>query len=117
MSMFIVPMNAGIDTSRFDAFLARMEKIRGAGETESVPDEANPGAGSGFREIFEGLINDVEKTEAIAAEDAYKLSIGQLEDPHTAVINAAKAELTLTTMVQIRNKVLDAYSEVMRINI
>jgi flagellar hook-basal body complex protein FliE len=53
----------------------------------------------------------------MAAEDSYKLSVGAMDDPHTAVINSAKAELTLSTMMQIRNKLLEAYQEVMRINI
>jgi len=36
---------------------------------------------------------------------------------HTAMINAAKADITLQAAVQIRNKLLDAYNEIMRINL
>jgi flagellar hook-basal body complex protein FliE len=46
--------------------------------------------------------------------DAYKLSIGEMDDMHTMIINAAKADVALQTMVQLRNKFLDAYSEIMR---
>ncbi|MBK5247439.1 MAG: flagellar hook-basal body complex protein FliE, partial [Peptostreptococcaceae bacterium] len=56
-------------------------------------------------------------TEAATKEDAYKLSIGEMDDMHTMIINAAKADIALQTMVQLRNKFLDAYSEVMRTNI
>jgi flagellar hook-basal body complex protein FliE len=108
--MFIVPISSNIDVSRINSFIKEVESVTGSSDETEVYD-------TGFREVFEGLIKDVEQTEAIAEQDAYLLSIGQMEDPHTAMINAAKAELTLSTMVQIRNKVLDAYSEIMRINV
>ena len=108
--MFIVPINTSIDVSRFNAFKAAFESAK------VTKEETSPQT-TGFRELFEGLLGDVEKTEAIAQQDAYKLSVGAMEDPHTAVINSAKAELTLSTFMQIRNKVLEAYQEVMRINL
>jgi flagellar hook-basal body complex protein FliE len=108
--MVIVPINSNIDLSRINAALKQIEGVGG------VSAEETPVYNSDFRQIFEGLINDVEQTEAVAEQDAYLLSIGAMEDPHTAMINAAKAELTLSAMVQLRNKVLDAYSEIMRTN-
>jgi flagellar hook-basal body complex protein FliE len=59
----------------------------------------------------------VEETEAAAKMDAYKLSVGEMDDMHTMMINAAKADIALQTMVQLRNKFLDAYSEIMRTSI
>jgi len=107
--MFIVPINSSIDLSKINAFKANFENA-------IVTKEETAPKSTGFKELFQGLINDVEKTEAIAEEDAYRLSIGAMDDPHTAVINTAKAELTLSTMMQIRNKLLEAYQEIVRIN-
>ena len=109
--MVIVPISSSLDVSKINAFIEKIENTTGP-----LSDET-PVYDSGFRKIFEGLIGDVEQTEAIAEQDAYLLSVGAMEDPHTAMINAAKAELTLSMMVQIRNKVLDAYSEIMRISV
>jgi flagellar hook-basal body complex protein FliE len=109
--MFIVPISSNIDIGRIQSVIREIDGVTGAFQDET------PVYNSDFRNIFEGLIGDVEKTEAIAEQDAYLLSVGALEDPHTAMINAAKAELTLSMMVQIRNKVLDAYSEIMRISV
>jgi flagellar hook-basal body complex protein FliE len=108
--MFIVPMNSSIDLSKINSFISEFNKLSGQGD-------AGAPSSSGFREMFQGLVEDVERTEAVAEEDAYKLAVGQLDDPHTAMINAAKAELTLSTLVQIRNKALDAYSEIMRVSL
>jgi flagellar hook-basal body complex protein FliE len=109
--MAIVPIDSNLNINKFDAFIKEFDRATG------VSSEETPVYNSEFRNVFENLIKDVEKTEAIAEQDAYLLSIGAMEDPHTAMINAAKAELTLSTMVQIRNKVLDAYSEIMRISV
>jgi flagellar hook-basal body complex protein FliE len=65
---------------------------------------------------FSGVQN-VEATEAVTQEDAYNLSIGNMDDMHTLMINAAKADVALQTMVQLRNKFLEAYSEIMRTNL
>ena len=73
--------------------------------------------GLGFKEMLQDVIQNVKETEAATKIDAYNLSIGNMDDLHKMMINAAKAEIALQTMVQIRNKILDAYSEIMRINI
>ncbi len=73
--------------------------------------------GQGFKDVIGELISNVEETEAITKTDAYKLSVGEADDLHTIMINAARADIALQTMVQLRNKVLEAYSEVMRINL
>jgi flagellar hook-basal body complex protein FliE len=86
-------------------------------DTSTIISQPATGNGQGFKDIFQGLITNVEETEAVTKEDAYKISIGQTDDLHNMMINAAKADIALQTMVQLRNKVLEAYNEIMRINI
>ncbi|NLP29932.1 MAG: flagellar hook-basal body complex protein FliE [Clostridiales bacterium] len=80
-------------------------------------NDSDKASGLGFKEMFQDVVQNVKETEEATKIDAYNLSIGNMDDLHTMMINAAKAEIALQTMVQIRNKVLDAYSEIMRINI
>jgi flagellar hook-basal body complex protein FliE len=109
--MVIVPVSSDLNLNRIDAFVKEFDRAAGVSSEEPQVYDSE------FRKVFEGLISDVEQTEAVAEQDAYLLSVGAMEDPHTAMINAAKAELTLSMMVQIRNKVLDAYSEIMRVSV
>lgn len=102
--MFIVPMSSTINTDRINSLNSNPEKPTGSSEEN----------GLGFKEIFQDVINNVEETEAATKMDAYKLSIGEMDDMHTMIINAAKADVALQTMVQLRNKFLDAYTEIMR---
>jgi flagellar hook-basal body complex protein FliE len=71
------------------------------------------GVAGDFQNILNDVINNVEETEAVTKVDAYNLSIGNMDDMHTMMINTAKADVALQTMVQLRNKVLEAYQTVM----
>ena len=71
------------------------------------------GAAGDFQNILNDVINNVEETEAVTKVDAYNLSIGNMDDMHTMMINTAKADVALQTIVQLRNKVLESYQTVM----
>lgn len=73
--------------------------------------------GSAFRDIFFSAVNDVKETETDLAEKEYLFSTGQLEDPHTLTIASTKAQTSVDMLVTLRNKALDAYQEIMRMNI
>lgn len=106
--MFIIPMSSNINTDRINSISTNPDK---SAET------SGENTGLGFKEVFQDVISNVEETEAATRMDAYKLSIGEMDDMHTMIINAAKADVALQTMVQLRNKFLDAYSEIMRTNL
>ncbi|MEL7657114.1 MAG: flagellar hook-basal body complex protein FliE [Bacillota bacterium] len=103
--MFIVPLSSNINTSSINSLNSNSEKLTSA---------SGDNTGLGFKEIFQDVVNNVEETEAATKMDAYNLSTGNMDDMHTMIINAAKADVALQTMVQLRNKFLDAYSEIMR---
>jgi flagellar hook-basal body complex protein FliE len=101
-------MSSIINTSGINSLSSSSDK------SINAPGESS---GLGFKEIFQDVVKNVEETEAVTKMDAYNLSIGNMDDLHTMIINAAKADVALQTMVQLRNKFLDANSEIMRINL
>lgn len=70
-----------------------------------------------FGDIFRSMVNDVKETDAAKNEAYYALVTGQLDNPAVASIAATQAELSVSLLVQMRNKALDAYSELMRISL
>lgn len=70
-----------------------------------------------FSDMLSGLINNVNETDKVAQNDIMKIATGNADDLHTITINSEKAELALLTLVQVRNKVLDSYNELMKINL
>ena len=83
------------------------------------PEPVRPAEGAGkpgeFRAALEGAIQRVEgyRNEANAAVE--RLLSGESEELHTAALAAQRAELAFELFLQIRNKVVQAYQEIMRI--
>ncbi len=100
-------------------FIEPIQPIKGINQINEL--SKNEGAvekGNGlFKSIFDNALNDYISAEKQVDEDIYKLSIGESDDVHNLMINTQKAELSLDLMIQLRNKTLDAYNEIMRMNL
>lgn len=83
---------------------------------------ANTGAGSssssgaGFGDALHDLLSGVEATSA-DANSAVAKAIDGTGDVHEAVIALQRADMTMQLTVQIRNKLVQAYEDVMRMAI
>ncbi|MGD9677111.1 MAG: flagellar hook-basal body complex protein FliE [Vulcanibacillus sp.] len=73
--------------------------------------------GTDFSSIFKNAINEVI-TDVNAAEELSKqAAIGNVQDLHDVTIALEKANLGIQLTTQVRNKVVEAYQEVMRMQI
>ena len=72
-----------------------------------------------FSDMLKQLIDTANETAVVARQDNTNLSLGLVDDGqlHTIMINAERADLAFRAFVSVRNSLLDAYQEVMRINI
>lgn len=70
-----------------------------------------------FGDVFRSAIENVRQTEADKTDKEYLLAVGELDNPAELSIAATKYQLSVDMLVQLRNKALDAYSEVMRISL
>lgn len=70
-----------------------------------------------FTQIFQSMVDNVKQTDAVRNEKYYALVTGQLDNPAEATIAANKAVFSVQLLTELRNKALDAYSEIMRISI
>ena len=52
-----------------------------------------------------------------AVELIQGFATGQIEDAHSVPIAGAQAQLAVDTLVNLRNKALESYTEIMRINL
>ncbi len=59
-------------------------------------------------------VNDMQLDADNAAED---FAAGKTDNIHQVMIAAEKADIALQFTMQIRNKILDAYNEIMRMQI
>ena len=67
-----------------------------------------------FRGVLEGAIQKVEHTRAQASQAVEGFLSGDGQELHTAILATQRADLAFELGLQIRNKVISAYQEVMR---
>ena len=86
----------------------------------SMPDLAAPAVGSGagaFSSILQNTIGAVQSLQTNAASAAQKFMTGESEDVHTVALAGQQAELAFELGLQVRNKVVSAYQEVMKMQL
>ena len=89
--------------------------IEGINNVSAVSKTAS--ADGMFRSIFESALQDVRDTESNLQTQQYLLATGQIDDPHSVQIAASEAQLSVNMLVQLRNKALESYNEVMRMTV
>ncbi|HHZ01800.1 MAG TPA: flagellar hook-basal body complex protein FliE [Tissierellia bacterium] len=70
-----------------------------------------------FKSILDNAIENYKNAEAEVDKDVYKLAMGETDDLHNLMINMQKAQISLDLVIQLRNKALDAYNEIMRMGV
>lgn len=68
-------------------------------------------------DIFGAAVDAVKETDAAKTQMEYLMATGQLDNPALLTIASTKAQLSVQLLVQLRNRALDAYNELMRISI
>jgi flagellar hook-basal body complex protein FliE len=71
-------------------------------------------AGGGFQDVFASAIQNVEQFGQQANTSVERFLSGEGEELHSMVLATQKAELSFDLFQQVRNKVVSAYQEVMR---
>lgn len=73
---------------------------------------AGTSGSSDFFETLQGAMNQVEQLHVDAQGKVAGMLSGTGEDVHSAMIAVEKAELAFEMMVQVRNKIVQAYQTV-----
>ena len=92
-----------------------LDSIGDIGAAKKVVSGHN--GGSAFSDIFKEAVQNVKTTEADLSNQQYLLATGQIDDAHTVPAAAAKAQLSVELLSALRNKALEAYTEIIRISI
>lgn len=89
-------------------------------DTGSMPKPVSPMGGADDGNSFVGMVNDSLKSAIQTGREAEELSLKQISgeaDLKDVVTAVANAENTLETVVAVRDKVLSAYQEILRMPI
>jgi len=90
-----------------------------AGPSPLVPADprltpAKPAYGGDFAAVLREALTTVQSYQQTAEQKVDEFLSGESQDLHTAILATQRAELAFELFLQVRNKVVQAYQEVMR---
>ena len=83
---------------------------------ESGPRRVEAG-GSPFQSVFTEAVKKVELFQHNAQQSADRFLNGEGEEIHKVALAAQQADLSFQMFLQVRNKVISAYQEIMRMQV
>ena len=78
--------------------------------------KTDPNAPS-FKDTMQGFMSDVNAMQNKADVSIEKMVAGEITDVHQVMNSVEEAKVSFNMMMEIRNKVMDAYQEVMRMRL
>ncbi len=95
-----------------------------SGEGAAIPlsggESAVGGAGAtgkSFGQYLQDAIGEVNQAQLKSGDLTARFAAGEPLDVHQVMIASQEAGVALNMAVQVRNKVVDAYQEIMRVNV
>jgi flagellar hook-basal body complex protein FliE len=102
-----------------DPRITALNQIRELGQTAQQSPRPNQSNVSGitFNDTLRSYINEANDLQISADRDIQRMIAGEDIDAHEVMIAVEKANMSFEMVMEIRNKMLEAYREVMRTNI
>ena len=85
-------------------------------ESINKTDKA-PQAGGDFFSILQSTLGEVNDKQKTADNALGQIATGQVKDLHQAAIAIDKAEISMKVMLEVRNKAINAYKEILKTQI
>lgn len=86
--------------------------------TVSAPGQAGSAAGSGdFSKMLMDSINEVNRLQTEAADATQKFTTGQTTNVAEVMVAVQKADVAYSMLMEIKNKLMDAYQEIQAMRI
>lgn len=80
--------------------------------------QSGGGGGAGaFQDVLTNAIHKVESIGQNASSSVERFLAGEGEELHTTILATQQAELSFDLFLQARNKVVNAYQEIMRMQV
>ncbi|MGA3257559.1 MAG: flagellar hook-basal body complex protein FliE [Bryobacteraceae bacterium] len=84
------------------------------GMPQVTPVVSGAGQPGEFQSALSSAIHAIDTSQKSAATSVQQFLTGENEELHTTILATQKAELAFELGLQVRNKVVDAYQEIMK---
>lgn len=72
---------------------------------------------TGFSNLFAKLMNEANQPQLQADQSLQNLAKGETDNVHDVVLSMAKADLAFRFVLEIRNRLVESYQEIMRMQV
>ena len=97
--------------------LSPLEDVAPAMEFTTLTDHSAEVEGRTFRQLLSDSLAKVNGLEAEADQAIRNLAAGKTSNIHETLITMQKAELSMRLAIEIRNKLMSALQEIMRMQV
>lgn len=92
-----------------------IEGVQAVSATGYLPQAQRvPGTDEGFATALTGAVDNLQSLQSTSNELAVQAVTGNLSDIHNATLASTRAQVTLELVAAVRNKGVDAFNEIMR---
>jgi flagellar hook-basal body complex protein FliE len=96
----------------------RQASIGGTDDTRALPQPRMPGGpGGGFTDTLRDAVDQVNASQQAADEQVEAFIAGEQENVHEVVIAMNQAKLHFQLMTEVRNRMLESYQELSRMQV
>ncbi|TZE83358.1 flagellar hook-basal body complex protein FliE [Calorimonas adulescens] len=91
--------------------------INSIDDMSTLLTQKNSVSDNSFADILKDAVKKVNELQNKALDSDLRLSMGDAGQLHDVMIDSVKADLALELTIAIRNKALEAYQEIMRMQV
>ena len=102
---------------RRGVFVDSISKISGLSVQQFTQIQSASKNQNEFKDLLSNFMTDVNEAITDAGQKAQQLVKGEVTDVHEAMIAAEKASVGLEMVVEVRNKMIEMYREMMRVQV
>ncbi len=95
----------------------RIDPVGLPGQKSSTPVKGDRSEGLGFRDQLKSMLYQVNDMGQVADQKVIDVVTGESDDLHNAMVALEEANISFQLMLEVRNKMLEAYQEINRMNI
>jgi flagellar hook-basal body complex protein FliE len=82
-----------------------------------VPPKPEPQTEGGFAKLIDQLLSHAADSNVKADQAVMDLALGRTDNLHHVMLSVARADLSFRTILEIRNRLTEAFQEIMRMQV
>ena len=94
-----------------------LQNLGSVGPAVDTFTKSNPVAGASFSDVLGNMVREVSAKQSAASSAVEGVMAGENVPLHQAMIAMEEASVSFQLMVEVRNKLLESYQELMRMQI